>query len=332
MISRHEFRSLAAFCGNLHLPYAPSPLRDKRIQNGFTLIELLVVIAIIGILAAMLLPAISKVKESAKGIYCVNNGKQLALAVQMYATDNHELFPPNPDDGTTMNGYTWCGGSVLGGIGGMPPAHDTFDPAVLRNEKKTLITSYVKNVEIFRCPSDPRQGRYTGTDPALVGTMIPATRGISMNQGVGTIDPAYDLYPTPDNHQGVPNLPVNGLWLNGERTHRHNQSYATFGKTADFTTVGPSQIFLTLDETPWGINDAAFGVSAAVPKWIDWPAVSHNNGCGFSFCDGHAELHHWQTGSLISHSLAEIEVSPDNPDWIWLRDHATAPVSKPAGK
>src|SRR5512140_390261 len=99
-----------------HAPKESGPRSDWGRRLGFTLIELLVVIAIIAILAALLLPALSKAKAKAQGIACLNNLKQLQLAWYMYADDHNGSLVYNNDNAP---------GEPVGWVmGWMPTAQD----------------------------------------------------------------------------------------------------------------------------------------------------------------------------------------------------------------
>jgi prepilin-type N-terminal cleavage/methylation domain-containing protein/prepilin-type processing-associated H-X9-DG protein len=295
-----------------------------RARRAFTLLELLVVIAIIGILAALLLPVLAGAKSRARGASCLNNGKQLMLAITLFTVDNNDLYPPNPDDGNKVPGHNWCGGSA--GIG----EADEFNPDVLDDPNLDLLVDSLRgDVSVFRCPEDKRIGLYQGANPAMKGKTIPAARTFSMNQAVGTICPAFDAG---KGHSGDPTLPVNGPWLNGQHTNRRNSPWATYGKSSDIGAPGPSRLWVLVDEDPWGLNDAAFAFSmqetGGAPQWRDFPGSYHNAGCGFAFADGHSESHRWvyaQSKSGNQHSNGRTITDPgDKQDWLWMRDRTSA--------
>lgn len=227
-------------------------------RKGFTLIELLVVIAIIAILAAILFPVFAKAREKARQTSCLSNMKQIGTAFVMYRSDYDETnvrHQTGPCQGASGGGG--CAGPV-GDIDSVPPG----GPGPSGNISwRTSLLPYVKNWQIFTCPSAKTlngQSRIspTGCNPPNLGYWL-----VGGNDG------------------------ITGFWGGQSDTYVQDPMtiVASDSPTGALNTCPIHHCGGSCTDTTEP-NDPNYGFRAST-----WFTGRHNDGCNFAYYDGHAK-------------------------------------------
>jgi len=252
----------------------------------------------------MLLPALSSAKQKAQATSCMNDKRQLGLAWTMFPGDNNEMLPYNNDflfsGSLTFNGQpSWAGGKVdwTGGL------YNTNEALITSDTYASLAPYISKASKIFACPA----ANFASTSQRNMG-WDHRVRSVAMDAAVG-----------------------DGIKYNSPKPFGWTQWYVA-KKTTDFHYPGPSDCWVFTDEHPDSIDDTLLYTSSyPVTSFTELPGNQHGGGCGMTFADGHAEIHHWKGPVMNAHrtviyqtvigTTQQVPCQTTDPDMNWLAIH-----------
>ena len=241
--------------------------RLRRIRNGFTLIELMVVLAVIGMLVALLLPAVQSARESARAMQCKNQMRQFGVALHAFESSYQTL--PAGNDAANGNRHSWCT-RILPFID-QAPLYNRYDWTKPWNDASGNGVLTQTTLPMFLCPSEPTPGQGEtdyGGNLGTVGTGLPI--GFCFGDGWESGALTYINFPAPQTRT----RPVRF----GEFSDGLSQTFMVF-EIAGRSTAGAR----------WGNGSNCLGIENPVNEKILGESITsfHPMGGHALFADGH---------------------------------------------